>query len=155
MEDVEKMFKSAIEEIERMLSTKRVVGEPITVDGNTLIPLVSVGFGFGAGGGSGMCPAKADKGDGHGWRHGRRRRNQADRCHHRQQGRCSLGIHQRGRRLTFGKGRGDYRQGGAQPGRGILPKIGAVHAYRVCRFLGFPHCIIGYPGGCEVLSPFA
>ena len=66
MEDVERMFKSATEEIERMLSTKRVVGEPITVEGNTLIPLVSVGFGFGAGGGSGMCPAKADKGDGHG-----------------------------------------------------------------------------------------
>ena len=66
MEDVEKMFKSAIEEIERMLTTKRVVGEPITVEGNTLIPLVSVGFGFGAGGASGMCPGKADKGDGHG-----------------------------------------------------------------------------------------
>ncbi len=65
MEDVEKIFKSAIEEIERMLNTKRVVGEPITVDGNTLIPLVSVGFGFGAGGGSGMCPVKADKGEGH------------------------------------------------------------------------------------------
>jgi uncharacterized spore protein YtfJ len=66
MEEVEKMFKAATEEIERMLSTKRVVGEPITVEGNTLIPLVSVGFGFGAGGASGMCPVKADKTEGHG-----------------------------------------------------------------------------------------
>jgi len=53
MKDVEKLFGTAINEIERMLNTKTVVGEPITVEGNTLIPLVSVGFGFGAGGGEG------------------------------------------------------------------------------------------------------
>jgi len=35
-----------------------VVGEPITVEGNTLIPLVSVGFGFGVGGGEGTDPKK-------------------------------------------------------------------------------------------------
>ena len=56
MEDIEQLFKTAMGEIERMLSTKTVVGEPITVEGNTLIPLVSVGFGFGAGGGSGKAP---------------------------------------------------------------------------------------------------
>ena len=53
MEDVEKLLKTAMGEIERMLNTKTVVGEPITIEGNTLIPLVSVGFGFGAGGGTG------------------------------------------------------------------------------------------------------
>jgi uncharacterized spore protein YtfJ len=58
MEDIENLFKSAMGEIERMLSTKTVVGEPITVEGNTLIPLVSVGFGFGAGGGTGKSPGK-------------------------------------------------------------------------------------------------
>ena len=57
MEDVEKLLKSAMSEIERVLSTKTVVGEPITIEGNTLIPLVSVGFGFGAGGGSGKMKA--------------------------------------------------------------------------------------------------
>ena len=36
-----------------MLSAERVVGEPIVVGGNTIIPLVSVGFGFGGGGGTG------------------------------------------------------------------------------------------------------
>jgi uncharacterized spore protein YtfJ len=58
MEDIENMFKTAMGEIERMLNTKTVVGDPITVEGNTLIPLVSVGFGFGAGGGSGKSPGK-------------------------------------------------------------------------------------------------
>jgi uncharacterized spore protein YtfJ len=58
MKDVEGLFGKAIGEIERMLNTKTVVGEPITVDGNTLIPLVSVGFGFGVGGGEGSDPGK-------------------------------------------------------------------------------------------------
>ena len=57
MEDVEKLLKTAMGEIERMLNTKTVVGEPITIEGNTLIPLVSVGFGFGAGGGTGTMKA--------------------------------------------------------------------------------------------------
>ena len=53
MEHVESLLKVALAEIERLLSTRTVVGEPITVDSNTIIPLVAVGFGFGAGGGSG------------------------------------------------------------------------------------------------------
>jgi uncharacterized spore protein YtfJ len=53
MEHVESLLKATLAEIERLLSTRTVVGEPITVEGNTLIPLVAVGFGFGAGGGSG------------------------------------------------------------------------------------------------------
>jgi uncharacterized spore protein YtfJ len=58
MKDIENLFGKAIGEIERMLNTKTVVGEPITVDGNTLIPLISVGFGFGVGGGEGSDPKK-------------------------------------------------------------------------------------------------
>jgi uncharacterized spore protein YtfJ len=53
MENVENLLKTTLAEIERMLHTRTVVGEPITVEGNTIIPLVSVGFGFGGGGGSG------------------------------------------------------------------------------------------------------
>lgn len=56
MSNVENIFNTTISEIENMLKTKTVVGEPITVEGNTLIPLVSVGFGFGAGGGEGTDP---------------------------------------------------------------------------------------------------
>lgn len=58
MKELENMFGKAITEIERMLNTKTVVGDPITVDGTTLIPLISVGFGFGVGGGEGTDPAK-------------------------------------------------------------------------------------------------
>jgi len=62
MEDVEKLLKTSMGEIERVLSTKTVVGEPIIAEGNTIIPLISIGFGFGAGGGT----AKNDKGSGTG-----------------------------------------------------------------------------------------
>jgi len=58
MEDVDRLFDKAVSEIERMLNTKTVVGEPISIEGNTLIPLVSVGFGFGVGGGKGTDPKR-------------------------------------------------------------------------------------------------
>ncbi|MFQ6122374.1 MAG: GerW family sporulation protein [Dehalococcoidales bacterium] len=65
MEQVDSLVKTTLEEIEKVLSTRTVVGEPITVQGATLIPLISVGFGFGAGGGSGRGEAK-QKGEGAG-----------------------------------------------------------------------------------------
>ena len=37
MEEVQNLIKTCLSEIERMLSTKTVVGEPITVEGNTII----------------------------------------------------------------------------------------------------------------------
>ena len=58
MVEIEKLFDKAVAEIERMLNTKTVVGEPITIEGTTLIPLVNVGFGFGVGGGEGTEPQK-------------------------------------------------------------------------------------------------
>jgi len=65
MQDVEKLLRTAIEEIERILNTKSVVGEPITIEDNTIIPLVSIGFGFGAGIGMGKMP-DSNKGEGAG-----------------------------------------------------------------------------------------
>jgi len=65
MEDVERLLKTAMGEVERMLNTKTVVGEPITIEGNTLIPLVSLGFGIGAGGGTGTMK-KGEAGEGTG-----------------------------------------------------------------------------------------
>ena len=58
MENIENLFDKAVGEIERMLNTKTVVGEPSPIEGNTLIPLVSVGFGFGVGAGQGSEPQK-------------------------------------------------------------------------------------------------
>ncbi len=58
MKDMENLFSKAIGEIERILSTKTVVGDPITVEGHTLIPIVSIGFGFGVGAGEGTDPKR-------------------------------------------------------------------------------------------------
>ena len=62
---VENLTKTTLEEIEKVLTTRTVVGEPITIEDKTLIPLISIGFGFGAGGGSGKGEAK-QKGEGAG-----------------------------------------------------------------------------------------
>jgi uncharacterized spore protein YtfJ len=66
MEEVQNLIKTTLSEIERVLSTKAVVGEPMTVEGNTIIPLVSIGFGFGGGGGIGKSPKEGGEGGGSG-----------------------------------------------------------------------------------------
>jgi uncharacterized spore protein YtfJ len=53
MEQAADLLKTALGEIDHLLTTKTVVGEPIQVGGSTIVPLVAVGFGFGGGGGSG------------------------------------------------------------------------------------------------------
>lgn len=65
MPDIQDIARTTMGEIERMLTTKSVVGEPIVVDGATIIPLVCFGFGFGAGGGQGK-DEKAGQGEGGG-----------------------------------------------------------------------------------------
>jgi len=65
MEIVESLVKTTLGEIEKVLSTKVVVGEPLIIQDTTLIPLMSVGFGFGAGGGQGKGETK-QKGEGSG-----------------------------------------------------------------------------------------
>ncbi len=65
MPDIQEIAKTTMGEIERLLTTKTVIGDPIPVDGATLIPLVSFGFGFGAGGGQGR-DEKRGEGDGGG-----------------------------------------------------------------------------------------
>jgi uncharacterized spore protein YtfJ len=58
--DVESLVKTTLGEIEKVLGTKTVVGEAITVGETTIIPLLSIGFGFGGGGG-GMAGANEQK----------------------------------------------------------------------------------------------
>ena len=53
MSDVEALLKNTVEELERLLNAKNVLGEPIDREGKTVIPIVSYGFGFGAGGSKG------------------------------------------------------------------------------------------------------
>ena len=67
MEQPDNMLKTALDEIERLLTTRTVVGEPIKIGENTIVPLVAVGFGFGGGGGAGEDPKHAgSKGAGSG-----------------------------------------------------------------------------------------
>lgn len=63
MPNIENLFDKAVGEIERMLNSKTVVGEPIKIQSHTLIPLINVGFGFGVGEGEG---SEAEKGSGQG-----------------------------------------------------------------------------------------
>lgn len=58
MTEVETLLKATIAEMERILTSKTVIGEPITAGKKTVVPLLSVGAGFGAGAGSG----KGDEG---------------------------------------------------------------------------------------------
>ena len=55
---VENLVKTTLDEVEKALSAKTVVGEPITIGEATLIPVISVGFAFGAGGGQGKSESK-------------------------------------------------------------------------------------------------
>jgi len=67
MDDVEKLVKTTLGEIEKVLDAKTVVGEPIIIGDTTLIPLMSVGFGFAAGGGTGKGePKETPEGGGSG-----------------------------------------------------------------------------------------
>ena len=67
MEVVENIVRTTLGEIEKMLNTKTVVGEPMVFEGTTIIPLIAIGFGFGAGGGSGKgTGAKTEGGEGTG-----------------------------------------------------------------------------------------
>ena len=50
MEDVDRLLKGTVEELDRLLNAKNVLGDPIEREGATVIPIVSYGFGFGAGG---------------------------------------------------------------------------------------------------------
>ena len=63
-EEVKDLLKANLEEIEKVLNTKTVVGEPTIIGDTTLIPLISVGFFVGAGGGSGTEPKRGGGGGG-------------------------------------------------------------------------------------------
>jgi uncharacterized spore protein YtfJ len=51
-QELSDILKTITEEMQKSLSAKNAVGDPVTVEGKTVIPLMSVGMGFGAGCGS-------------------------------------------------------------------------------------------------------
>lgn len=50
---IEEILKIVSEEIAGMISTKTIIGEHITIEGRTIIPVTEVTVGFGSGGGEG------------------------------------------------------------------------------------------------------
>lgn len=51
--DVKSLLEVATKELETMLGSKTVVGEPMELHGRTIVPLISVGFGTALGAGKG------------------------------------------------------------------------------------------------------
>ena len=50
---LEDLMKEVSSELERLVSTKTVVGDAVTIGDTTIIPVTKVSFGFGTGGGEG------------------------------------------------------------------------------------------------------
>lgn len=63
---VEATIKEIAGELERIATTKTVVGEPITASGKTIIPISRITLGFGAGGGEGKKDTESGYGGGGG-----------------------------------------------------------------------------------------
>ncbi|HOT06226.1 MAG: Sporulation protein YtfJ (Spore_YtfJ) [Methanosaeta sp. PtaB.Bin039] len=52
MNEVESLLRATFGEMIQVMSARTVVGDPVTLEDRTVIPLVSVGMGFGAGAGA-------------------------------------------------------------------------------------------------------
>jgi len=63
---VEATIKEIAGELERIATTKTVVGDPITAAGKTIIPISRISMGFGAGGGEGKKDTESGYGGGGG-----------------------------------------------------------------------------------------
>lgn len=63
---VEETIKEIAGELERIATTKTVVGDPITAAGKTIIPVSKLTMGFGAGGGEGKKEGESGYGGGGG-----------------------------------------------------------------------------------------
>ena len=62
----EQILKTLLDEIKTIARTETILGDPITVGANTIIPVCRIMFGFGAGGGEGEIEAKKGGGSGGG-----------------------------------------------------------------------------------------
>lgn len=63
---VEDTIKEIASELEKIATTKTVVGDPITAAGKTIIPVSRISMGFGAGGGEGKKETESGYGGGGG-----------------------------------------------------------------------------------------
>ena len=66
MEDVERLLGGTVEQLDKLLNAKNVLGDPIEKGNATVYPIVSFGFGFGAGGNDGKTGNSGGTGAGGG-----------------------------------------------------------------------------------------
>ncbi len=64
MPELTDILRAITEEMQKSLSPRTAVGEAVTVDGRTVIPLMSVGMGFGAGSSLGKESSPGNAGGG-------------------------------------------------------------------------------------------
>ena len=64
MPELTDIIRAITEEMQKSLSPRTAVGEAVTVDGRTVIPLMSVGMGFGAGSSLGKESSPGNAGGG-------------------------------------------------------------------------------------------
>ncbi len=58
--DFTQNMNNMLDKLDKFFKTETVVGDPITVENVTLVPITSVSFGFGGAGGGGKDPAGGD-----------------------------------------------------------------------------------------------
>ena len=61
----EELLKTTVDELEKLVTTKNIIGDPITMGERIVIPVASYGFGFGGAYGKG-CDAMKGEGAGSG-----------------------------------------------------------------------------------------
>ena len=66
MQELTEILKTITGEMQNALSARTCVGDPVTVEGKTVIPLMSMGMGFGAGSSSGKADNPGGSGGGGG-----------------------------------------------------------------------------------------
>ncbi|MDQ1261972.1 MAG: hypothetical protein QG575_1153 [Euryarchaeota archaeon] len=66
MQELTEILRTITGEMKNALTARTAVGDPVTVEGKTVIPLMSVGMGFGAGSGSGKADNPGGSGGGGG-----------------------------------------------------------------------------------------
>ena len=62
----EQILKTILDEVRAFAKTETIIGEPINIAGNTIIPICKIAIGFGGGGGEGEMQEKKGGGTGGG-----------------------------------------------------------------------------------------
>ena len=64
MPDIQQLFQTISERIQKTASVRTVFGDPVSAEGRTVIPVARVRWGFGGGGGSNESEDAGEKGPG-------------------------------------------------------------------------------------------